>query len=190
MRKIFLISTILFIAACNSTNSTDRLLAEVWNKDQNVRHQMMELTKSVSIDTNAELIDTLIMLSESIERIDKENIAVVDSLLQKGLSKGLSEESYKTIWLVIDHASLEKQEQYLAIIEQMTSESLIDSDKYAILFDRIAMKRNRPQRYGSQSIQFGSPDNMHLYIWPVENAEILDSLRSLVGMQPISDYIQ
>lgn len=45
-----------------------------------------------------------------------------------------------------------------------------------------AMKQNRPQRYGSQSVQFGTPGNMHLYIWPVENAESLDSLRAIVGM--------
>ena len=85
--------------------------------------------------------------------IDNENMAVVDSLLQQGLPEGLSAESYKTIWIVIDHASLEKQEQHLSHIEQMTLRGLVDRDNYAILFDRIAMKRNRPQRYGSQSVQ-------------------------------------
>lgn len=111
-------------------------------------------------------------------------------MLQQGLPKGLSEESYKTIWIVIDHASLEKQEQYISIIEKMSLEGLIDIDNYAIIFDRIAMKQNRPQRYGSQSVQFGSPGNMHLYIWPVENAESLDSLRATVGMGPISEYLE
>lgn len=190
MKSLFSILTILFLTACNCSNSTDKLLAEVWHKDQYVRHQMQELTKAVSIDRKTELIDSLIILSESVERIDKENIAVIDSLLQQGLPKGLSEESYKTIWIVIDHASLEKQEQYLSIIKKMSSEGLIDVDNYAILFDRIAMKQNRPQRYGSQSVQFGSPDNMHLYIWPVENAQSLDSLRVTVGMGPILKYLE
>lgn len=72
----------------------------------------------------------------------------------------------------------------------MSSEGLIDVDNYAILFDRIAMKQNRPQRYGSQSVQFGTPGNMHLYIWPVENAESLDSLRETVGMGPILKYLE
>ena len=76
----------------------------------------------------------------------------------------MSAESYKTIWIVIDHASLEKQEQHLSLIVQMTLRGLVDKDNYAILFDRIAMKRNRPKRYGSQSVQFGSPGDMYLYI--------------------------
>lgn len=190
MKSLFPILTILFLTACNCPNSTDKLLAEVWHKDQHVRLQMQELTKAVSIDGKTEFIDSLITLSESVERIDKENIAVIDSLLQQGLPKDLSKESYKTIWIVIDHASLEKQEQYLPVIEKMSLEGLIEIDNYAILFDRIAMKQNIPQRYGSQSIQFGSPDNMYLYIWPVENAETLDSLRATVGMGPILEYLE
>ena len=190
MKLFYSILTMLLLTACNSSNSTDKLLTEVLYKDQYVRLQMQELTKAVNNDGNAELIDSLIVLSENIERIDKENIAVIDSLLQQGLPKGLSEESYKTIWIVIDHASLEKQKQYLSIIEKMSSEGLIDVDNYAILFDRIAMKQNRPQRYGSQSVQFGTPGNMHLYIWPVENAESLDSLRETVGMGPILKYLE
>lgn len=190
MKVFYSILTMLLLTACNSSNSTDKLLTEVLYKDQYVRLQMQELTKAVNNDGNAELIDSLIVLSENIERIDKENIAVIDSLLQQGLPKGLSEESYKTIWIVIDHASLEKQVQYLSIIEKMSSEGLIDVDNYAILFDRIAMKQNRPQRYGSQSVQFGTPGNMHLYIWPVENAESLDSLRETVGMGPILKYLE
>lgn len=190
MKVFYSILTMLLLTACNSSNSTDKLLTEVLYKDQYVRLQMQELTKAVNNDGNAELIDSLIVLSENIERIDKENIAVIDSLLQQGLPKGLSEESYKTIWIVIDHASLEKQVQYLSIIEKMSSEGLIDVDNYAILFDRIAMKQNRPQRYGSQSVQFGTPGNMHLYIWPVENAESLDSLRETVGMGPVLKYLE
>ena len=190
MKLFYSILTMLLLTACNSSNSTDKLLTEVLYKDQYVRLQMQELTKAVNNDGNAELIDSLIVLSENIERIDKENIAVIDSLLQQGLPKGLSEESYKTIWIVIDHASLEKQVQYLSIIEKMSSEGLIDVDNYAILFDRIAMKQNRPQRYGSQSVQFGTPGNMHLYIWPVENAESLDSLRETVGMGPVLKYLE
>jgi hypothetical protein len=190
MKLFYSILTMLLLTACNSSNSTDKLLTEVLYKDQYVRLQMQELTKAVNNDGNAELIDSLIVLSENIERIDKENIAVIDSLLQQGLPKGLSEESYKTIWIVIDHASLEKQVQHLSIIEKMSSEGLIDVDNYAILFDRIAMKQNRPQRYGSQSVQFGTPGNMHLYIWPVENAESLDSLRETVGMGPILKYLE
>lgn len=190
MKRLFIVVALLSLMGCNSTRQTDKLLSEVWHKDQDIRHQMIELTRAVSVDKRVELIDSLITATEEVERIDNQNMAIVDSLLQRGLPKGLSAESYKTIWIVIDHASLEKQVQHLPLIEQMALEGLIERDNYAILFDRVAMKQNRPQRYGSQAVQFGSPDNMRLYIWPVEEAEKLDSIRTTVGMSPINDYLQ
>ena len=44
---------------------------------------------------------------------NEENIIIVEDILKNGVPKKLSKESYETIWLVIDHASLEKQEKYL-----------------------------------------------------------------------------
>lgn len=192
MRITFpIVGLLLFICtACNNSKSTDELLAKVWESDQSIRQQMVELTKAVTTENRTDLIDSLISTSEQVERIDAENMAIVDSLLQNGLPQGLSAQSYKTIWIVIDHSTLEKQVQYLPLIEKMSTAGLIAPDEYAILFDRVAMKQNRPQRYGSQSVQFGRPDAMQLHIWPVENPIQLDSLRSEVGMSPIAEYLK
>ena len=185
-----LISTlVLLLVACNSVKTTDSILAEVWEKDQSVRLRMAELTKAVSVEGRTDLIDSLVSVVDEQQRIDEENMAVVDSLLQRGLPTCLSADSYKTIWIVIDHASLEKQEQYLPIVEQMSRDGLIGKDEYAILCDRIAMKQNRPQRYGSQVVQFGSIDAMKLYLWPVETPAELDSLRASAGLSPIAEYL-
>lgn len=151
---------------------------------------MAELTKAVTVEGRTELIDSLIAEVEAVERTDLENIAIIDSLLKDGLPANLTPQSYKTIWIVIDHASMEKQEQYLPLIEEMSQRGLIGNDEYAILYDRIAMKRNRPQRYGSQTIQFGSPGAMNLYVFPVENPTILDSLRASVGMSSMEEYLK
>lgn len=190
MKRLLPIIAILFVACNTTTKSTDEILAEVWAKDQNIRQQMLELTKAVTAEQRTDLIDSLIATNEALGRIDEENMAVVDSILQQGMPNNLSEESYKTIWIVIDHASLEKQEQYLPLVEQMSLNGQVANDEYATLFDRVAMKRNRPQRYGSQAVQFGSPDNIQLYIWPVENPAELDSLRLSVGMKPLADYLK
>lgn len=189
MKYLSPIVMLLFIVGCNTTKSTDRLLNEIWQKDQNIRHQMIALTKAVTTEGQTELIDSLISISAQMDIIDAQNMAVIDSLLSNGLPSDLSAESYRTIWIVIDHSSLEKQERYLPLIEHMATSGLIGSDDYATLFDRVAMKQNRPQRYGSQSVQFGTPEAMQLYIWPVENPEKLDSLRLSVGMSPLDEYL-
>lgn len=179
----------LLLVACGSTKSTDEILAEMWEKDQAIRVQMLKLNTAVIVEGRTELIDSLVSVSEEVERIDDENLVIVEDVLQQGLPAGLSADSYNTIWIVIDHASIEKQEEYLPIVEQMSAEGLIPIDKHAILLDRVAMRQKRPQRYGSQVLQFGQADAVKSYVWPVENPMVLDSLRSSVGMCPIADYV-
>ena len=190
MRNLIFCITALLLMGCATTKSTDKLLAEVWNDDQQPRHQLVELTKAVTVEGRTELIDSLIMVSDIVERNDAKNIEVVDKILKSGLPQGLSEESYKMIWIVIDHAPLEKQEQYLPLVEQMATEGYVGVDEYAILYDRVAMGQNRHQRYGSQLVQFGAVDAQKLYVWPIEDGAKVDSLRNTVGMSPFSDYLK
>ena len=190
MRNLIFCITALLLMGCATTKSTDKLLAEVWNDDQQPRHQLVELTKAVTVEGRTELIDSLILVNDIVERNDAKNIKVVDKILKSGLPQGLSEESYKTIWIVIDHAPLEKQEQDLPLVEQMATEGYVGVDEYAILYDRVAMGQNRHQRYGSQLVQFGAVDAQKLYVWPIEDGAKVDSLRNTVGMSPFSDYLK
>lgn len=188
--SLIIIFIALFSVACGgSERQTDKLLAEVWAKDQGVRRQMMELNKAVTIERREELIDSLVVVAESMEHIDAENMAVVDAILQQGLPEGLAVESYKTIWIVIDHAPLNRQVHYLPLIKQMATEGVIGMAEFATLYDRVAMKQNRPQRYGTQCVQFGTPESLQLFIWAVESPETLDSLRDSVGLGSIADYL-
>lgn len=190
MRNLIFCITALLLMGCATTKSTDTLLAEAWNDDQQPRQQLVELTKAVTVEGRTELIDSLILVNDIVERNDAKNIKVVDKILKSGLPQGLSEESYKTIWIVIDHAPLEKQEQYLPLVEQMATEGYVGVDEYAILYDRVAMGQNRHQRYGSQLVQFGAVDAQKLYVWPIEDGAKVDSLRNTVGMSPFSDYLK
>ena len=190
MRNLIFCITALLLMGCATTKSTDKLLAEVWNDDQQPRHQLVELTKAVKVEGRTELIDSLIRVNDIVERNDAKNIKVVDKILKSGLPQGLSEESYKTIWIVIDHAPLEKQEQYLPLVEQMATEGYVGVDEYAILYDRVAMGQNRHQRYGSQLVQFDNAEAMQLYVWPIEDVEKLDSLRSAVGLSSFYNYLK
>ena len=193
MKRVFsiiLLGAICLLAACNSHKATDKALAEVWNSDQSIRIQMAELMKAVTTEGHTELIDSLISVGDEMQRRDRVNISIVADILQSGVPKGLTKESYKTIWIVIDHSSIDKQVQYLPLLEQMASEKLIEKDDFAVLFDRVALGQNLPQRYGSQTVQFGTPGDMQLYVWPVENPATLDSLRESVDLSPLANYLE
>ena len=193
MKRVFsiiLVGAICLLAACNSHKATDKALAEVWNSDQSIRIQMAELMKAVTTEGHTELIDSLISVGDEMQRRASVNISIVADILQSGVPKGLTKESYKTIWIVIDHSSIDKQVQYLPLLEQMASEKLIEKDDFAVLFDRVALGQNLPQRYGSQTVQFGTPGDMQLYVWPVENPATLDSLRESVDLSPLANYLE
>lgn len=192
MKRVFLIilvGAICLLAACTSHKVTDKVLAEVWYSDQSIRIQMAELMKAVTTEGHTELIDSLISVGDEMQRRDSVNISIVADILQSGVPKGLTKESYKTIWIVIDHSSVDEQVQYLPLVEQMASEKLIEKDDFAVFFDRVALGQNRPQRYGSQTVQFGTPEEMYLYVWPVETPATVDSLRASVGLSPLADYL-
>ena len=79
MRNQFItISSLLFfsllLAGCATTKSANALLAEVWNNDQQPRHQMVELTKAVTVEGRTDLIDSLILVNDIVERNDAKNI--------------------------------------------------------------------------------------------------------------------
>lgn len=190
MKKKYILLVVALFIGCATTKSVDALLAEVWNDDQQPRQQMVELTKAVTVEGRTDLIDSLVLVNDIVERNDAKNSKVVDKILKNGLPQGLSEESYKTIWIVIDHAPLEKQEQYLPLVEQMATEGYVGVDEYAILYDRVAMGQNRHQRYGSQLVQFGNAEAMQLYVWPIEDVEKLDSLRNAVGLSSFYNYLK
>lgn len=175
--------------SCSTSRKIDTTLGKVYERDQNIRKAAMELTRSVSQGNNI-LVDSLVKITNEMNQIDEENIIIVEDILKNGVPKKLSKESYETIWLVIDHASLEKQEKYLPIIEEMNSRKILSKSRYAILYDRIAMKQNRPQRFGTQTIQIVSDNTMQNYVWPVENPDILDSLRISLNLNSIAEYIK
>jgi hypothetical protein len=56
----------------------------------------------------------------------------------------------------------------------------------APLTDRILVRSNRPQRYGTQL----SLINGKFVLKPIENKEQLDNLRTDVGLPPIEGYLK
>ena len=89
MRSILIILA-LGLVACSGARETDKLLAKVWESDQSIREQMVMLTKAVTAEGRTDLIDSLIVTSETMERIDAENMGIIDSLLRGGLPQHLS----------------------------------------------------------------------------------------------------
>lgn len=157
MRHVF-ISILLVLSIslkAQSIQEIDSLLLGAYESDQKVRTESMTLMNKLnSAGANGvptTVIDSLLLLQEQTQRIDKKNQIFVASILKKGLPEGLSSQSYKAIWLIVDHADLKFQKKHLPIMEEAARKELISAGDYAVLTDRIRMREGKPQKYGTQS---------------------------------------
>lgn len=181
-------------AHAQSIHEIDDLLSQAYEKDQKVRFELMNLTKRVNNagtnNVSAAVADSLMMLSGQMQVIDIENQNLIASVLKDGLPEDLSPQSYKTIWLIVDHADLKQQKHYLPLMEKAASKGLISANNYAVLTDRIRMREGKPQKYGTQSYTVTSDGKQVTYIWPVENPEKLNELRKEIEAGSIEEYVQ
>ena len=196
-RALYLLVLFVTLFACSNKKSThslaaqtDSLLYVLHERDQQIRHELMRVQRAFIAEQRAELVDSIVMLFEEEERTDSLNRVVVDSLLQNGWPEGLSEQSNQTIWLIIDHGDVEYQERYLPLIEQQAMRGIISLADYATLSDRVNVRRQRPQRYGTQTGYIQRDGETFTYVYPIEDISKLDSLRLSVGLDSMHIYLR
>ena len=197
MRALYILVLFITLSACTNKKSvhssieqTDSLLSELHERDQQIRHKLMSVQQAYIVEQRTELIDSIVMLSAEQDRADSLNRVAVDSLLQNGWPDGLSEQSNRTIWLIIDHADVEYQERYLPLIEQQAVRGTISPSDYATLLDRVNVRRQRPQRFGTQMGYKQRDDEVFTFVYPIEDIDALDSLRLSVGLDSMYLYLR
>lgn len=197
MRALYILVLFITLSACTNKKSvhssleqTDSLLSELHERDQQIRHKLLSVQQAYIAEQRTELIDSIVMLVAEQDRVDSLNRVAVDSLLQNGWPEGLSEQSNRTIWLIIDHADVEYQERYLPLIGQQAVQGTISPSDYATLLDRVNVRRQRPQRFGTQTGYKQRDDEVFTFVYPIEDIDALDSLRLSVGLDSMHLYLR
>lgn len=197
MRALYILVLFITLSACTNKKSvhssieqTDSLLCELHERDQQIRHELMRVQRAFIAEQRPELVDSIVMLVAEQDRVDNLNRVAVDLLLQNGWPEGLSEQSNQTIWLIIDHGDVEYQERYLPLIEQQAMRGIISLADYATLSDRVNVRRQRPQRYGTQTGYIQRDGETFTYVYPIEDIAKLDSLRLSVGLDSMHIYLR
>lgn len=177
----------LLAALAGCSNRYNRILEEVYDKDQEVRK--WTVLSSLSYDE-------IVTYSTEMALTDSLNQATVFGILDKeGWPARLSDKANQAIWLVIDHSDLATRRKYLDLVKAKAEEGVLDKSDYATLNDRVLMEEGKPQIYGTQikitgTIIFGEEQTLPMYLWPVEDPAALDSLRSSIGLPPIEEYLE
>ena len=134
--------------------------------------------------------DTIAIQNE-LNAIFESNLSKVEALITKYGWPGKSFVGVKgnyTVWLVIQHAELETQEKYLPLFEKSVADSESRAIDLAYLKDRVLMRQNKNQIYGTQ-VWMNSATGLQEF-WPIEDEKNVNARRASLGMSPIEEYAQ
>lgn len=171
----------VMIPKCDSVwNTLDSnlmiILRRILDDDQKYR---VNLVGSKWITTNKKI-------PKEQEELDKKNtdiiIKIIDSLGYPGRNMvGLELED--AAFLVMQHADLNTQQKYLNLIKQASENYQLLLYAYPMLYDRICMKKNLPQLYGTQSIYDHRTEKKSLY--KIDNINLVNMRRKQYGLSSI-----
>ena len=95
-------------------------------------------------------------------------------------------EENEVVWAVIQHSSLEIQEQYLPKFIDAVEKGKLRGEFVAVMKDRIACQSGKLQIYGSQ----GNYNDLGIFVpSEIEDFENVDVRRAKMGMCPLQEYI-
>ncbi len=127
---------------------------------------------------------------------NREHIKQIKNILKKIKSPKISILSYDgalAMWLLVQHADedVEFQKYYLKLTNKLLATNPDDVYKEGIAYleDRVAVKDNRKQTYGTQFHDVLNAEVPTLEPRPIKDPKNLNKRRRLMGLPSIEDYI-
>jgi hypothetical protein len=121
--------------------------------------------------------------------VDSTNLAFVIALIEKygwvGKSLVGNRGNY-AIWLIIQHAGLERQEKYLPLMKASVEKGESRPVDLAYLEDRVLMRQGKKQIYGTQISN--NPKTGAQELWPIEDEKNVNTRRSKLELEPMEEY--
>lgn len=109
--------------------------------------------------------------------------AIIDSAGWLGTDQ-IGEKANSALWLVIQHADLATQDEYISEMQLAVDEGKAGAADLAYLKDRVEMRHGREQIYGSQI----SMVNGKSTLWAIVDEAHVNERRKSVGLGPLENY--
>jgi hypothetical protein len=159
-------------------------LDTILKDDQGDRRQLERLLKKKgNYSDEISKVNQRILLKDSI------NLRKVRMILdERGWlgPKDVGQRGASALFLVIQHSDLATQEKYLPLLEEAVHKGNAKGSELALLVDRIEMRNNRPQIYGSQVI-FSNGVNT---VYKIKDEANVNKRRAAMGMEPLEKYLK
>ncbi len=173
-------------------NWKDELYGQVRNQLEKIRNEDQALRRILSCAKDQFREDTASMayFFDLMKHQDSLNLHHVERIIQQYGWLGatnVGDKANRTLWLIIQHASLEKQDQYIPMIKQSVLSGETRPSELAFLQDRIAYERMEKQLYGTQIVSISETGLYKIY--PIQDPEYVDQRRQEIGLEPLHSYL-
>lgn len=161
-------------------------LEAIHQEDQKYRQQIGEIEKKHGRDS-----EEMKAHWKLIQEKDSINLIAVKKILDERGWLGrdiVGDQGNTTIFLVIQHADLETQVQYLPMMRAAVKKGNARTGSLALLEDRVALRQGKRQIYGSQISR--DQETGEFFVSPLIDPENVDKRRKEVGLPPLADYIK
>ena len=150
--------------------------------DQRYRLQLDDTTRRYG--ANSKQVNRLMSKMAVADSLNLRKVsAMIDKYGWLGPDQVGSDESAAQFF-VIQHADSGVQVHYLPVVVEAVKEGKAKARWLALLEDRIAIRRGRKQRYGTQLSYPGYA------VLPLENRDSVDVWRAAMGLSSLADYLK
>lgn len=160
-------------------------LDSVYIEDQKYRKEISEIENKYGWGSK-EMQDNWKLIQEK----DSINLIKVTYILDKYGWLGadvVGEQGSSALFLVIQHSDITTQEKYLPMMRDAVKNGKANGSSLALLEDRVALRKNKKQIYGSQIGR--DPETQIHYVLPLDDPDNVDKRRAEVGLEPLADYV-
>ncbi len=161
------------------------MLDTIYQEDQSYRMQINAIEEEHGRDSE-EMQNHWNLINEK----DSINLIKIKKILdERGWlgPKTIGNQGNSTLFLVIQHADIETQIQYLPMMREAVKAGNARPSSLALLEDRVALRQGNRQIYGSQIGR--DQETGEFYVSPLVDPENVDKRRAEVGLGPIADYV-
>jgi len=158
-------------------------LEKIGEEDQRYRREMRPIREKYGWESPQ--MDSLWVLQNYADSVN--TARVIEIIAEHGYpGRSLVAGEASTAFLVIQHADLEVQEEYLPIMIEAAEQEELRWSSVALLIDRVNVRNERPQIYGTQLGQ--DKETGEYYFSEIAEPFKIDSIRSSVGLPPLQSY--
>ena len=161
-------------------------LLKMVEKDQAVRDTLQAAFQKYE----GEVPDSIMFgLAMDMNSVDGKNAERIDEIFEDHgfpSAEMVGKQGVDAAFLLLQHAPLKLQEAYYDDVKTAYESGNLDGQEYALLTDRIRVRRGEKQLYGTQTDII----NGDVVVAPVADSLNLDARRDSLGLPPMDEYLK